>query len=84
MKISGVGHFNSDVDMTSATKICKCVLAESSRSLIYPCFARLVCLMCLAESLTLVICDQVLREGTRNVMSHFFILGCTARTNSQE
>ena len=84
MKISGVGHFNSNVHVTSATKICEKVLADSSRSLICRCDARLVCLMCLAESLTLVICDQVLRVCARSMMSHFFILGCTARTNSQE
>ena len=60
MKISGVGHCNSDVHVTSATTIYEKVLADLSRSLICPCDARLVCLMCLAESLTLVICDQVL------------------------
>ena len=47
------------------------------------CDARLVCLKCLAESLTLVICDQNLRVWSRSVMSHFFILGWTARTISQ-
>ena len=84
MKISGVGNFNSDVHVTSATKICEKVLADSSRSLIWLCDARLVCLMCLTESLTLVRCDQVLRVRSRIMMSHFFWLGCTARTNSQE
>ena len=62
MKRSGVGHFKADVDMASATKIWEHVLAVPSRTLICQYVARSVCLMCLAESLNLVRCDQVLRE----------------------
>ena len=65
-------------------KIYEHVLAVSCRTLICQYVARSVCLMCLAESLTLVRYDQVLWEWTRSMMSHFFWLGWTARTNSQD